>query len=72
MFEKELGELNVTELAEEHFVKPVTSLDECFCREEHRLAVALSEQRGRPSLFSPDHKGIDGAYCATHNRRCRV
>jgi len=72
MYDKGSGELNVAELAEQHYVKPVTSLDECYCREEHRLSVALSEQRGRASLFRPDHKGITGAYCATHNRRCKM
>ncbi|MDQ7781342.1 MAG: hypothetical protein RDU20_00590 [Desulfomonilaceae bacterium] len=70
MNEKIQKGMNVEALAEQLYVKPVTSLDECYCSEEHRLSIALSEQRGRPELFWPDRKGIAGAYCATHNRRC--
>ncbi len=29
---RDLGELNVEELAEQQYVKPVTNLDECYCR----------------------------------------
>ena len=67
---KERTYSNVQEMAEANFVEAVANLSECTCGEEHRLHVALSEQRGRPVLFSPDHKGIDNARCATFGR-CR-
>jgi hypothetical protein len=67
---RERTDSRVQELAEENFVEAPANLGECMCGEEHRLHVALSEQRGRPVLFSPDHKGIDNARCATFGR-CR-
>ena len=70
MFEREFGEASIEELAEEHYVAPSAELGACDCPEEHRLSVALSEQRGRARLFQPDHKGIDHAYCTTFGRRC--
>lgn len=61
---------DVVERAEENFVEAPANLNECACRNEHRLHVALSEQRGNPIIFSPDHAPLKGAYCATHGR-CR-
>ncbi len=68
MNEREFPE--VAERAEDNFVEAYANLNECSCRDEHRLHVALSEQRGNPKIFSPDHRPIKGAYCATHDR-CR-
>ncbi|MBI5570095.1 MAG: hypothetical protein HY914_09130 [Desulfomonile tiedjei] len=67
---KERTSVKVQELAEANFVEAPANLGECRCGAEHRLHVALSEQRGRPVLFSPDHKGIANARCATFGR-CR-
>jgi len=62
--------LNVRELAEEHFEEAFANLGECTCADEHRLHVALSEQRGTSKIFAPDHKGLGKAYCDTFGRRC--
>jgi hypothetical protein len=70
MFEREKMELSVEELAEKNFVEAYANLSECKCTDEHRLHVALSEQRGNPKLFAPEHKGIGQAYCGTFGRRC--
>jgi hypothetical protein len=70
MIETSRNELNVERLAEEHYVEAPAELSGCKCSVGRRLSVALSEQRGKPELFSPDHKGISNAYCATHGRRC--
>lgn len=70
MFDRELLEREVRERAEEHYVEPAAHLGGCHCPGEHRLSVALSEQRGRPELFKPDHKGISKSYCTTFGRRC--
>ena len=72
MIETDTKESKIGQLAEEHYVPPPASLDECYCEGEHRLSVALSEQRGRPELFRPGHKGINDAYCATFGRRCGI
>jgi hypothetical protein len=64
--------VNVEESAEQNFVDAYANLSECACTEEHRLHVALSEQRGTPMLFTPEHKGISRAYCSVHGRRCKV
>ncbi len=65
---RERIDFKVGDLAEANFVEAPANLGECVCTEEHRLHVALSEQRGRPVLFSPDHKGIKNARCATFGR----
>jgi|GEM_PF-872667 len=70
MSTKETASLNVNRLAEEHFVEAYANLDECTCADEHRLHVALSEQRGTPKIFAPDHIGLENAYCETYGRRC--
>jgi len=70
MIDKTGNELNVERLAEEHFVEAAAELSGCKCSAGRRLSIALSEQRGRPEIFAPDHKGIADAYCATHGRRC--
>ncbi|HTY25830.1 MAG TPA: hypothetical protein VMC85_22065 [Desulfomonilaceae bacterium] len=69
---EEKRNLDVRRLAEENFVEAPANLSDCTCAEEHHLHVALSEQRGRPQIFSPDHVGMNKAYCATHGRRCDV
>lgn len=70
MSQREKQAKNVREFAENNFVEAYANLRECRCTDEHRLHVALSEQRGNPKLFSPDHKGIGKAYCDTFDRRC--
>lgn len=67
MFEK--GD-DIRKFAEVQYVEAAAKVGECFCEGEHRLHLALSEQRGRPEIFWPDHKGLANAYCATHGRRC--
>ncbi len=64
--------VDVGQLAEDHYIEAPANLTGCQCEDEHRLHIALSEQRGRPALFSPDHKGITTAYCATFGRRCQL
>jgi len=75
MFEKEFDDISeskksssVSESAEENYVEAYANLRECSCSDEHRLHVALSEQRSRPDIFAPDHKPLKGAYCAVHDR----
>lgn len=70
MSTRDTEHLDVHSLAEEHFVEAYANLDECVCAGEHALHVALSEQRGTPRNFAPDHKGIEKAYCGTFGRRC--
>ena len=72
MIEIRKASIDVEQLAEDHYVEAPANLSGCQCENEHRLHVALSEQRGRPVLFAPDHKGVKTAYCATHGRRCKV
>lgn len=64
------NDMDVRRFAEENYVEPAASVGGCLCEEEHLLHVALSEQRGRPELFSPGHRGVEKAYCSTHGRRC--
>ncbi|AFM26557.1 hypothetical protein [Desulfomonile tiedjei] len=61
-------DLNVRKLAEENFVEAPANLGDCVCDDERKLRMALSELRFRPEIFSTDHIGIKGAYCATHDR----
>jgi len=63
-------DMDVKRFAEENFVEPAATVGGCLCEDEHRLQVALSEQRGRPEIFSPDHRGVANAYCGTFGRRC--
>jgi hypothetical protein len=62
---------NVVKLAEDHYVEAVANLEDCACKDEQRLHIALSEQRYRPEIFMPDHRPIKGAMCATSGRRCK-
>ena len=62
---------DVRRLAEENYVEAPANLSDCMCADEHRLHVALSEQRGTPKIFSPGHRGLGNAYCETFGRRCR-
>ncbi len=55
---------------EKSYVEAPSNLSECSCSDEHRLHMALSETRARPIVYTPDHKGISDAYCATFGRRC--
>jgi hypothetical protein len=63
-------ELNVKNLAENNYVESYAKLDECFCENEHRLHVALSEQRSTrlARIFMPDHIGLENARCLTFGR----
>lgn len=70
MSTRETADLDVRELAEDHFVEAYANLSDCTCMDEHRLHVALSEQRGTPKIFAPDHIGVGNAYCETFGRRC--
>ncbi|MBI4963660.1 MAG: hypothetical protein HY913_10320 [Desulfomonile tiedjei] len=65
-------ETNVKEFAEQNFVEAPAKVSECFCEDEHRLHVALSEQRSTrlAKIFMPDHKGLENARCLTFGR-CR-
>jgi hypothetical protein len=72
MIGKEEKGINVQQSAEKNFVDAYANLEECTCSDEHRLQVALSEQRGTPLLFTPEHKGIKQAYCSVHGRRCKA
>lgn len=67
MFDKDM---DIKQFAEEQYVEAPAKLGGCFCQDEHRLQVALSEQRGRAEIFRPDHKGLGNAYCGTFGRRC--
>lgn len=58
------------ELGERNYVEAVANLGECICDEEHKLHIALAEQRTRPSVFFPDFNGVKNARCATFGR-CR-
>ncbi len=71
MFEEDRPEKNVKKLAEDHYVEAYANLDECACKDEHRLHVALAENRARPIVYTPEHIGIKGAGCATWGRRCK-
>ncbi|MEW6349823.1 MAG: hypothetical protein AB1646_12225 [Thermodesulfobacteriota bacterium] len=55
---------------EKNYVEAPANLSGCECSDEHRLHMALSETRARPIVFTPEHKGIGEAYCATFGRRC--
>jgi hypothetical protein len=72
MIRKERQGMSVEEFAEENFVEAYANFSGCACTEGHRMHVALSEQRSTPKIFSPEHKGINQAYCSTHGRRCKV
>jgi hypothetical protein len=67
MFEKDV---DVKKFAEQQYVEPAATVGGCVCEDEHHMHVALSEQRGRPEIFWPDHKGLANAYCGTFGRRC--
>jgi len=62
--------IDVRQSAEQHFEEAPANLNECICSAEHNLQVALSEQRGTPSLFAPAHRGLKNSYCETFGR-CR-
>jgi hypothetical protein len=72
MVEIRKTDFDVEQLAEDHYVEAPANLPGCQCADEHRLHVALSEQRGRPAIFSPDHKALKNAYCETYGRRCKA
>lgn len=59
---------NVRECAEQNYVEAPASSSECVCTDEHRLRIALSEQRSNPIIFAPDHSGFSNAYCETYGR----
>ncbi len=65
-------ELKVKDLAEQNYVEAYAKSGECFCEDEHRLHVALSEQRSTrlARIFMPDHTGLENARCLTFGR-CR-
>ena len=65
------SDIDVVASAEKNFVDAYGSVSDCMCEEGRKLQMAVSEQRTRPELFTPDRVGIPGAYCATHGRRCK-
>lgn len=54
--------------AEDSYREAPANLGECMCGAEHRLHVALAEQRTRPGVFAPDFSGVKNARCATFGR----
>jgi hypothetical protein len=70
MSEKERFGFDIKERQDEDYVEAPANLTQCVCGEEHRLHIALSETRARPSVYTPDHAGIKNARCATFGR-CR-
>jgi hypothetical protein len=65
------SDMDARKFAMDNFVDSVSNLEECNCADQQNLRVALSEQKFRPEIFSPDHVGIEGARCATFNRSCK-
>ncbi len=55
---------------EKNYIEAPANLSGCVCDDEHRLHIALAEQRTRPAVFSPDFTGVRNARCATSGR-CR-
>ena len=68
--EEERGKINAREFAEQNYVEAPAKVSECFCEGEHRLHVALSEQRSTrlAKIFMPDHTGLKNARCLTFGR----
>jgi hypothetical protein len=66
----ESDQTKLKDTSEENFVDAYANLGECTCNDEHRLHIALSQQRANPEIFAPEHRPIKGAYCAVHDR-CR-
>jgi hypothetical protein len=66
------SDMDAKNFAMDNFVDSVADLEECNCADQLNLRVALSEQRsGLSGIFMPDHKGIEGARCATFDRSCK-
>jgi hypothetical protein len=66
------SDMDAKNFAMDNFVDSVADLEECNCSDQLNLRVALSEQRsGLSGIFMPDHKGIEGARCATFDRSCK-